>query len=96
MFYPNRTFKSEFEASSQPLSVWCKKAVDESHLRWENRNLTSAENMKLATARKPTLSLSILVTYHRLNQDEWVSPLVPSQHVLQDQGKIYSIYGVFK
>ena len=29
----------------------------------ENRNLTSAKNLKLATARKPTLNSSILVAY---------------------------------
>ena len=29
----------------------------------KNRYLTSAENLKLATARKPTLNLSILVAY---------------------------------
>ena len=70
----------------------------------ENRNLTSAETMKLATARKPTFNSSILVTYPRLNQGEWVTPLVHSQHKLdsvvaggaQGQWKIYSIYGVFK
>ena len=70
----------------------------------ENRNLTSAENLKLATARKPTVNLSILVVYPRVNQGEWVTPLVHSQHKLdsvvgggaQGQRKIYSIYGVFK
>ena len=55
----------------------------------------------MATARKPTLSSSILVAYPRLNQSERVFPLVHSQHKLdpvvddgaQDQRKIYSIYG---
>ena len=43
---------------------------DQSH--WENRNLTSAENLKLATAWKPTLSSSIVVTYPYFNQGKWV------------------------
>ena len=41
----------------------------------ENWNLTSAENLKLATARKPILKSSI----PHLNQGEWVTPLVNSQ-----------------
>ena len=45
-------------------------------------NLTNAENLKLATARKPTLNPSILVAYPRLNHGEWVTPLVYSQHKL--------------
>ena len=49
-------------------------------MRLENRNLTSAENLKLAKARKPILNSCILVAYPRLNQGEWVSPLVHSQH----------------
>ena len=40
----------------------------EGQLRWENGNLNGAENLKLATARKPTLS--IVVAYPRLNQGE--------------------------
>ncbi len=40
--------------------------------------MISAENLELATARKPTLSSSILVAY----QGKWVSPLVHSQHNL--------------
>ena len=75
----------------------------EGQLRWENKNLTSAENLKLVTAQKPTFNSSILVAYPRLNQGEWISPLVHSQHKLdsveggevQGQRKIYSIYGVF-
>ena len=51
----------------------------EGQLSWENRNLTSVENLKLAMAQKPILISSILVAYPRLNQDEWVSPLVHSQ-----------------
>ena len=35
---------------------------------WEDRNLISAKNLKLAMVRKPTLSLSMLVVYPRLNQ----------------------------
>ena len=54
----------------------------EGQLYWENRDLANAENLKLATARKPTLNSSILVAYSRLNQSEWVSPLVHSQHDL--------------
>ena len=72
-------------------------------LHWENRNLTTAENLKLVMARKPTLSSSVLVVYPRLNQGEWVSPSVHSQHKLdsvvggglQGQWKIYSTCGVF-
>ena len=70
IFYPDRTFKSAL-AASYLLGAW---------RRWlrvncvENRNLTSAENLKLASARKPTLNLSILVAYPRLNQGEWVTP----------------------
>ena len=45
-------------------------------------NLTSAENLKLATAQKPSLNSSILAVYPRLNQGEWVLPLVHSQHKL--------------
>ena len=101
MFYPDRTFKSALAASSQPISVGWLKAVAEGQLRWENSNLTSAENLKLETARKPTLNSGILVTYRRLSQ---VSPLVNSQYKLdsvvgsgvQGQRKIYSIYGVIK
>ena len=33
MFYPDRTFKSALAASSQPLSLWCYKAVSEGQLR---------------------------------------------------------------
>ena len=73
MFYPNRTFKSAL-TSYQPLSFRCQKAVAESQLRWKDRNLTSADDLKLATARKPTLSSSILVMYPCLNQGEWVYP----------------------
>ena len=70
----------------------------------ENRNLTSAENLKLVTARKPTLDSSILVAYPPSHQGEWVTPLVHSQHKLdskvgggaQGPWKISSIYGVFK
>ena len=46
----------------------------ECQLRWQNRNLTSAENPKLATARKPIRSSNILVVYPRLNQGEWFIP----------------------
>ena len=59
IFYSDRTFKSAFAASYLLVAK----------RRWlrvncvENRNLTSAENLKLATARKPTLNSSILVTY---------------------------------
>ena len=38
----------------------------------ENRNLTSAENLKLASARKPTLNSSILVAYPP-SQTRWMS-----------------------
>ena len=48
----------------------------------ENRNLTSAKNLKLATARKPTLSPSIQVVYPCFNQGEWVTPLFYSQYKL--------------
>ena len=56
--------------------------MGEGQLYWENRNLTCAENLKLATTWKPTLSSSILVEYPHLNQGKWVSPLVHSQHNL--------------
>ena len=36
----------------------------------------------MARAQKTTLSLSILVVYPCLNQGEWVSSLVHSQHKL--------------
>ena len=52
----------------------------EGQLCWEDRSLTSAEKRKLAIARKPNLSSSIVVAYPHLNQGEWVSPLVHSQH----------------
>ena len=35
IFYPDRTFKSAFAASSKPLSVRCLKAVTEGQLRWK-------------------------------------------------------------
>ena len=71
---------------------------------WENRNLTNVENLKLAMARKPTLSSSILVAYPHLNKDKWAFPLVHSQHRLgsvvgggaQGQQKLYSIYKELK
>ena len=50
----------------------------EGQLRWENRNLTRAENLKFATARKPTLSPSIYISPSRSKQ--MVFPLVHSQH----------------
>ena len=50
MFYPDCTFKSALAASSRPLSFRCKKVVAGVQLHWENTNLTSAENPKLATA----------------------------------------------
>ena len=59
-----------------------KKAVAEDQLHWENRNLSCAENLKLARARKPTLSSRIVVVYPRLNEGECVSTLVHSQHKL--------------
>ena len=60
--------------------------------------------MKLATAGKPPLNSSIVVVYPRLNQGEWITPLVHSQHKLhsvmgsraEGRRKMYSIYGVFK
>ena len=55
-------------------------AVAEGQLHWENKNLTSAEKLKLAMAQTPTLNSSILVAYHRLNQGNWVTLLVHSQH----------------
>ena len=69
----------------------------------ENRNLTSAENLKLATARNPTYS-SILVAYHPSQPRRMGYPLgsFPTQVELRagwwSSGpvKIYSIYGVFK
>ena len=63
----------------------------ESQLCWENRNLTSAENLKLAMARKPTLSSSILVVYPHLNQGKWGFPLstIPTQVELH--GRWWSI-----
>ena len=54
----------------------------EGQLHQEKRNLTSAENLKLATVWKPTLSSNLLVVYSRFNQGEWVSQLVHSQHKL--------------
>ena len=57
-------------------------------LRWENRKLTSGENLKSAKAHKLTPSSSILIVYPHLNQGEWVG--------LQGQQKINSICGVFK
>ena len=53
----------------------------EGQLRWENRILTIAENLKLATSRKPALNSSLLV-YSYFNQGEQVFPLVYSQHKL--------------
>ena len=73
-----RSFKSALGANSQPLSVSCWKVMAEGQLSWENRNLTSAEDLKLATARKLTFSSSILVAYPCLNKGEWVSPLAHS------------------
>ena len=46
----------------------------------ENRNLTSAE--KLATARNPTLTRVYWSRIPCLDQGEWVTPLVYSQHKL--------------
>ena len=86
MFNPNCTFKSALAATSKPLSFKCYKAVAEGRLRWEDRNLTSAENLKLAIAWKPTFSSSILIVYPHLNQGEWVSSLVHSQHKLDSGG----------
>ena len=79
-------------------------AVAEGQLRWENMNLTRAENLKLITAQKLTLSLRILVAYPRLNQGEWVFPLVHSLRKLdsvvsgeaQSQRIIYSIKNKIK
>ena len=75
MSYPACTFKSSLVANSQPLSVRCWKEVVEVQLCWEDRNLTSTENLKLATAQKPTFSSSILVTYPCLIKGEWIFPL---------------------
>ena len=66
--------------------------------------MTGGENLKLAMAWKPTLSLSILVVYPHLNQGEWISLLVHSWHKLDSmvgdgakgQWNIYCIYDVFK
>ena len=76
----------------------------EGKLRGEDRNLTSAKNLKFATARKPALNLSILVVHSCLNQGEWVSSLVGSQQSwtpwwvvgggAQGRRKIYTMYGV--
>ena len=74
----------------------------EGQLHWEDKNLTNAENLKLAMAQKPTLNSSILVVYPHLNQGEWVSHLVHSQHKLefvvgggaQGQRKKYSTYSI--
>ena len=65
---------------------------------------TSTKNLKSATARKPTLNSSILVTYPPSQPRRMGYPLGSSQHKLesgvgggaQGQRKIYSIYGVFK
>ena len=40
----------------------------------------STESLKFSRAQNPTPSSSILVVYPRFNQDEWVSPLINSQH----------------
>ena len=74
MFYPDHAFKSALAANSQPPSFRSEMVMAVGQLCLENRKLTSAENLKLATAWKPTLSLSILVVYPCLNQGEWVSP----------------------
>ena len=65
----------------------------------DNRNPTRAENLKLATARKPTLNSSILVAYPLSQPRRMGYPLgsFPTQVGLrggggaQDQWKIYSI-----
>ena len=46
--------------------------MTEGQLRWEDRNFISAENLKLATARKPALSSIILVVYPCLNQGKCI------------------------
>ena len=55
IFYPDHTFNSTLAASCQPLLIRSYKTVPESQLRWEKRNFTSAENLKLATEAYPQL-----------------------------------------
>ena len=61
------------------------------------------ENLKSTRVQKPTPSSRILVVFPRLNQGEWIFPLVHTQHNLEfvmsgwikDQWKINITYGVF-
>ena len=81
----DRILQFALAANSQPfLSYRFLKAIAEGQLLRQNMTLTTLYGNKYCLGKNGALnstsSLSILVLYPRLNQGEWVSSLVNSQH----------------